>query len=216
MSAGFDASDDFGVAVDGLEDVTLVRRATSATLQLATAWRGKVRRTEAEPSQGAVEQSDAVWYLQLPAGEIAPELGDAIIDSNNRRWTVLEMSTLVQLGRWRCIARDLAVAHSCMSRVDVERAVWDDLGSGPEIVDWVYVVTAMPVRIQHEEISTDEFADPPISSEVFRIVLSETIKLEPNDRFVTEDGVVYRLLSYRQAERIDALPVAIVRREAAA
>ncbi|NOY30808.1 MAG: hypothetical protein GXP28_11760 [Planctomycetes bacterium] len=97
--------------------------------------------------------------------------------------------------------------------MDVERAVWGDLGSGPEIVDWVYAFTALPVKIQPEEIVVDDSLDPPVTKSFFHIHLSESILLEPDDRLVAEDGTVYLLQSYEGAERIDRLPVAKVLRK---
>jgi len=60
----------------------------------------------------------------------------------------------------------------------------------------------------------DTSTNPPTKQLLYEIILSESIALEPDDRFTAEDGASYRLQSLQQAERIDALPIARVVREA--
>jgi hypothetical protein len=212
MVPDLNAETDFAQLVDGLESIELLRRNNADTLAISAARRLETISREANPSDGLVQQADAVWHLQMPTGESAPKIGDVFLDSNAGRWTILERQELSLLGRWRCETRDLSVAFGCQDRVDVERAVWDDLGSGPEIVDWVYAFTALPVKIQPDEIVVDT-SDPPVTKSFFQIIFSQSILLQPDDRFVAEDGTVYLLQSYEGAERIDRLPVAKVLRK---
>jgi len=210
----FKPENDFAQLVDGLEPVTLRRRGTAKSLTIKAAYREQVETQETEPSGGAAEQADAVWHLQLPDEESAPQLGDFVVDQQSNRWTVLEVGQLSRLGRWKCVTRELRIAYGCNDRVDVERAVWEDNGSGPEIVDWKYICTALPVRIQPEEQEiVNASATPPTKRSLYQIILSESITLEPDDRLVAEDGTRYRLQSLQQADRIDVLPIAKVLRE---
>ena len=151
MSVELDPSSEFVQWADGLENVTLRRRDSGETVAITVALRRDVVAQEAEPSGGAALQTDAVWHLQLPAGESPPELGDIVIDTRDHHWTIQQTEELPLLGRWKCPARELRVAFGCVDHVDVQRAVWDDLGSGPEIVGWSYVYTALPVKIQPAE-----------------------------------------------------------------
>lgn len=215
MTIEINATDDFELLVDGLTNVELHRRESNESVSIAAARRVEATVREAVPSGGHARQADAVWHLRMPAGEGPPQLGDVVIDEDDGRWTILETQDLALLGRWRCATRELSVAYGCLDRVDVLRAVWDDLGSGPEIVDWVYALTALPVRIQPVEMALDETVDPPATESRFQIILSESIELEPDDRFVGEDGAIYLLETYERAERIDALPIAHVLRQAA-
>jgi len=213
MAQNLHAENDFAQLVDGLESVDLHRRHSSETVTISAAHRHEAISSEANPSDGLVQQADAIWHLQMPTSESAPKIGDVVLDENQRRWTILETQELSLLGRWRCETRELSIAYGCQDRVDVERAVWGDLGAGPVIVDWVYAFTALPVRIQPEEIVVDDSLDPTVTKSFFQIHLSESILLEPDDRFVAEDGTVYLLQSYEGAERIDRLPVAKVLRK---
>ncbi len=213
MVPDINAGSDFAQLIDGLESVDLRRRHSPETVTINAARRHEAISREANPSDGLVQQADAVWHLQMPVGESAPKIGDVVLDGNEGRWTILERQELSLLGRWRCETRDLSVAYGCQDRVDVERTVWGDLGGGPEIVDWVYAFTALPVKIQPDEIVVDNSLDPPATKSFFQIILSESILLQPDDRFVAEDGTVYLLQSYEGAERIDRLPVAKVLRK---
>ncbi len=210
MSMQLDASDDFAPWIDQLESVTLHRRDSGETVVIAAALRRHAVTKEAEPSGGAVRQADAVWHLQFPTGEAAPGLGDVVVDAREQRWTIQQTEELPLLGRWKCSARELRVAFGCDDRVDVQRAVWDDLGEGPVIVDWSFVYTALPVRIQPEETVVSDTSSLPTSTSRFTIILGEAFPLEPDDRFVAADGAIYRLESLEQTDRIDVLPIARV------
>jgi hypothetical protein len=203
-----DVASDLSVIVDGAEVVTLRRRGSIATITVSAAWRANVRDREAEPSGGAVVQADAQWQLQL-AGSERPQVGDVVIDGAGRHWTVLVVQHLPRLSRWKCEARELRIAYGCGERVDVERPVWSE-GETPEIVGWTYLATALPVRIQPVEFSLDAENNP---QAVFRVIVGEPLDLAAQDRLTAGDGTTYSVRSFEQAERIDALPVAVVRRE---
>ncbi len=210
MSVAFDPSDEFAQWADGLENVTLRRRDSGETVAITVALRRDALAQEAQPSAGAARQTDTVWHLQLPTGESPPELGDVVIDARKYHWTIQQTEELSLLGRWKCAARELRVAFGCADHVDVQRAVWDDLGSGPEIVSWSYVYTALPVKIQPEETLVSDTSITPTSTVRFHIILGEAFPLQPDDRFVAADGAIYRLESIEQADRIDVLPIAKV------
>lgn len=200
-----DIATDFAQVVDGLEEVTLRRRDSNATVSVLAARRQQMRTREAEPSSGTVVEANSEWHLTL-AEDASPQVGDVVLDGAEHRWTILEVEELPLLGRWKCVTRELRIVYGCGERVDIERAVWSD-GETPEIVGYTYVVTALPVRIQPVEVSVD---DEQTGQATFRIILGESLVLEPHDRFVAGDGTIYVLQSYQQAERIDALPVAVV------
>jgi len=213
MVSDINAEGDFTQLVAGLESVELRRRGSSEKVAISLARRLDSITTEANPSDGSAQQADAIWHLQMPSGEAAPKIGDVVVDGLSRRWTILETQEFSLLGRWRCTTRELSIAYGCLDRVDIERAVWGDLGAGPVIVDWIYAFTALPVKIQPEEIVVDDTSSPSVTKSFFQILLSESILLLPDDRFVAEDDTVYLLQSYEGAERIDRLPVAKVLRQ---
>lgn len=205
--------DDYELLVDQLEAVTLRRRGAVEGLHLKSASRQQVTVQEAEPSDGVAIQADAVWHLQLPPDEPAPQVGDVIVDKQKSRWTILESQQLLALGRCKCTTRELRLAFGCHQLVDVQRPIWGDVGSGPEIVDWTEICHALPVNIRLDEMILDTSTTPPSRQLIYEIVLSETVALEPDDRLIDEQGTSYRLQSLTQAERIDRLPIAQAMRE---
>jgi len=210
MSMEWDAQGDLAQIGDGIEAVTLRRRDSNATVSVEAAIRRHEVEQELQASGGAAMRTDIAWHLPLATGEAAPKIGDAVVDSNDQRWTILEVRHLPLLGRWRCEARNLRVAFGCSDRVNVQRAVWEDLGSGPEITGWNYLRTALPVKIQPTSFVVDNAVAPPVGRSHFDLILSEPLSLETGDRFAAEDGTLYVLESYEQADRIDTLPVAKV------
>ena len=70
----------------------------------------------------------------------------------------------------------------------------------------------MPARIQPEQTTIDNTADPPTSTATYRVMLADDTPLDHNHRLVGPDGAIYQILEYTQAERIDTLPIAKVKR----
>ena len=213
MTIKIDFSNDLAQIANQLETVTL-RRADSTqqwTVVGALGRRGATQ--ESEPSGGTVLKDDAVWHLPIEQSGVQPRLGDIVIDQQGNRWTILEAQHLTQLGRWKCTTRELRIAHGCHDLVDVDRPVWGDLGAGPVIVAWTRICSALPVKIQPDKLTMDASTTPPTKHLAYRIVLSESIPLEPDDRLTATEGTSFRVKSVQQANRIDVLPVAQVLRE---
>jgi hypothetical protein len=91
--------------------------------------------------------------------------------------------------------------------------VWDDPGGGPEIVGWQMLRPNVRARVQPISTTVDHEADPPTSVATYRVTLGEQLELDHNHRLIGPDGAIYQVLEFSQAERIDALPMAVVTRE---
>jgi hypothetical protein len=209
MPIDFDPMGDFMTIVDAAESVTLLRRGSSDEVSVATAWRSADRQSEAESAGGYAVQADVVWQFEWPAGTTLPLLGDQIKDASSECYTVLAVNQLQGNTRLRCETRSLRIAHGLDCLVDIEQAVWDE----GAITGWSTFRPAVHARIQPQETTVDETSDPITSTATCRILLDDETPLDHNHRIVAAGGAVYRLLSYAQAERIDALPVAVVRGE---
>ena len=213
MSIELNVTTDMEVLVDGTENITLQRRHSLQKLAITSARRQRQITQEATPSAGAAQQTDCTWHFSLPPGEAAPQLGDVLIDGKDTRWTILEVRELTRLGRWKCQTRNLAVAFVCEDRVDIQRPLWEDLGAGPEIVRWIDIGIALPVKIQPISMVPDNNVAPTTAEQTYRIILSEALDLEPGDRFVGETGETYTLQAYILSERLEVLPIAEVVRD---
>lgn len=207
------AGGDFPAIFDSTSNLTLHRRNNLQSLTLGAARRQSVTVQEQAPSDGAVKQADAVWHFVMPVGEPSPGLGDALVDDTGGRWTIIEIRELPALGRWKCKTRELSVAFGCGDRVDIQRAIWEDNGSGPVFVGWADIVTALPAKIQPVDTKVDSTVVPPATVAKFHITLSESVNMKADDRFLAEDGTIYTLQSYEQSDRIDVLPFAVVLRQ---
>lgn len=213
MPTDWTATGDFSAVVDALEPVTLRRRGSSEEIAIAKAWRYAARTAESEPAGGYVTASDTEWQLEWDAETPLPQVGDRIVDAMGECWTLLAVEQKQGGTRVHLHSRSLRIAHGLDGLVAIEEAVWEDLGAGPEITGWTTWLPTVHARIQPAVTTVDEATDPISSVATYRITLDTDALLDHNHRIVSGDGTVYRLLTFENAERIDALPVATVRRE---
>jgi hypothetical protein len=210
MTLELNAADDFATIVDGGEAITLKRKGSATTIAVAAARRLSSRTSEAEPSGGHVAQADVEWQFPWDGATDPPRLGDAHVDAAGECFTILAVENRPLTGRVRCTTRNLRLVYQLDDRIDVQQAVWDDPGGGPEIVGWNTLRAALPARIQPDRTEFDNTTTPPTATATYRILVGEPLDLPPDARFVDRLGNVYQLLEVTQAERIDALVVARV------
>lgn len=213
MTVEWNTEGDFSAIVDAAEPLVLVRQGTTTELAIAKAWRYSRTVGEVHATGGAARQDDVIWQFEWNPSEPFPSPGDRLIDSDDNHWAVLAVEPTQGNTRLRCTARDMRMAYGLDALVNVEQAVWEDLGGGLEITGWTLYRPSVHARIQPEAVTVDEETSPVSSMETFKVYFEESIPLDHNHRLVAGDGTAYRLLSYTQADRIDVLPVATVRRE---
>jgi hypothetical protein len=211
MSVDLDVADDFDAIIDTAEAITLKRRSSATTIAVPKAWRYSSLSQQAEAGMPGVARSDVVWQFSWAAGVDPPRIGDALIDAANDCWTILSVEERGAKTRLRCNARNLRIVYELVDRIEIQEAIWEDSGSGPEIVGWRTLRAAVPARIQPDRTTVDTTADPPTSTATFRVMLADDTRLDHNHRLVGPDGTMYELLEYTQAERFDTLPVATVK-----
>ena len=213
MAIELNVRDDFATIVDGLEAITLKRRGSADTVAVPKAWRYSSQTEEAEAGISGVVRSDVVWQFAWDESVDQPRIGDSVIDGANECWTILSVDQRGAKSRLRCVTRNLQIVHQLDDRIEIQQAIWEDSGSGPEIVGWTTLRTAVPARIQPERTTIDNAADPPTSTATYRVMLADDIALDHNHRLVGPDGSIYQLVEYTQAERIDTLPIVTVVKE---
>jgi len=210
MAVELNIRDDFSTILDGFEAVTVRRRHSAALVAVPKAWRYSSLTDQAEADVAGVARSDVVWQFAWDDAIDQPCVGDAIIDAANECWTILAIEERGAKTRLLCRTRNLRIVHELVDRIDVQQAIWEDSGSGPEIVGWTTLRTAVPARIQPDQVVVDNAATPPTSTATYRVLLGEPIALDHNHRIVGPDGSVYEMAEYAQAERVDTLPIATV------
>lgn len=204
---------DFDAILDTAEAVTLKRRGTATTVALAKAWRYEALTQEAQAGVAGVARTDVTWQFSWPEAVDLPRIGDAILDAAGECWTILSVEVRGARSRLRCTARNLRIVHELDDRIEIQQAIWDEGESGPEIIGWQTLQTAVPARIQPEQVTVDHSSDAPTSTATYRVLLADDTPLDHHHRLVGSDGTIYQIVAYTQAERADVLPLAIVRKD---
>ena len=204
----FDPSADFAQVADGSESVTVYRRGAtpgSPGVAVAHALRRAVTAREAARSNGRYTASDVTWHL--PCAELgdAPGLGDVIADSQGRRWTILDVQLATQQTRWRCTAREPAIAYGLDDTITILKAAYHKGAGGAAQASWQPWKTGVRARIQPvaTEIATAHAARQATTK--YRIFVAEDVALDHTHRIQGPDGTLYRITRISGAEQLGEL-----------
>jgi hypothetical protein len=216
--ADFRLGDDFAAVADGMETVTLLRRGSGPAVGtvIARALRRAMTAGEATvvnrgdvhkrvPGGGRHTAADVTWHL--PAAELpdAPKLGDVILDAAGRRWTILEVKLATLGSRWRCPARNVAVAYGLDDTVSLLRATSDPANPGE--TTWRLWRTGVRARIQPIDARVSTTEDSPSTRLRFRVFVEDDLDVDHTCRLRGPDGTVYTITGAVGAERIGELQV---------
>ncbi|MCE5301844.1 MAG: hypothetical protein LLF97_01895 [Planctomycetaceae bacterium] len=211
----FNPQEDFSAVVDGFETVTLVRRG-GATRTVVHALRrattiaegvigssSDVRRQV--PSGGRLVAVDLAWHLSIAELPEAPQLGDAIVDGEGQRWTIVEVKRNALVARWRCAARNIAVAFGLDDTISVLKAAYVKNSCGAAEPIWRLWRSGVRARIQ--PIKTSVVADESTRgiAASYRIFVAEELDLDQTCRIRGSDGTLYTVKSASGAERLGEL-----------
>jgi len=201
----FDPRDDFTNVVDGLQPVTLLRPGSFESTSVKHALRRSIRTREAQPADGQYTASDVAWHL--PDSEVSdpPRPGDLIVDSQMRRWTILRVRQATLGGRWRCVARDLALAHGLDQTICIDKATYEKSESGAAQPTWRLWLAGVRARIQPLVQQHEARHERLASACAFRVFVADDLPIDHTCRIRGPQGETYRVLGYRKAQRIDAL-----------
>ena len=205
MAIQFDPTDDFASVIDNMEAATVQRPGSSQTSSTNGALRRAVTTREAQTSQGEYTLSDVVWHL--PADDIVepPRPADIIVDGDGTRWTVLDVSRTTADSRWRCVCRNLVVAHGLDQFVDIERAVYTKDIRGARQASWHLSWTGLAAKIQPVAAQNTDGNQQDVTLGEYRVFLAESIELDHTHRIKGPDGRRYVVKGYNKPDRIDAL-----------
>jgi head-tail adaptor len=204
MTLDFDPADDFAEVADFQRAATLLRPGTSDAWPLVHARRAAVRASEVRASGGRYAESDAVWHLDAAELNGEPTPGDVIVETGEGRWTVLAAQRTAT-GRWRCVCRDLAVAHGLDDYVDIETAVYTKDSAGAETATWHPWRTGVPARVQPVRSTVVASHDRRAAAAELVVYVAERLDIDHTHRIRTPDGAIYRVVGCRKAQWIDAL-----------
>ncbi len=205
MTIEFDAGGDLANVADGLVEVTVTRPGSSDSTQVAHALRRMVKVREIKELDGHFRASDVTWHLPTSEMTSRPRLGDAIVDADGGRWTVLDVRKATADSRWRCVCRNLAVVHGLDQYIDVETATYTKSAGGADVPTWRAWRTGLKAKIQPVESKAGQRHDRRITATRYKVFVAEDLALNHTHRVRGPDGTVYRVTGCRQADRIDRL-----------
>jgi len=214
MPLNFNPDSDFAQVTDGLETVTLWRRGSSRTTVVTGAKRAVATTQSAKTrnrhntwkdiaSDGRYAARDLDWHLPAQQLDDAPRPGDAIVDSDGRRWTILETQRATLQSRWRCATRNLAIVYGLDDTVTILKATYAKGNAGALEATWRPWKTGVRARIQPAatEVRTERQARR--TNRRFRIFLEEDVALDHTHRIKAPDGTIYGIRGTNGADRID-------------
>lgn len=197
--------DDFLNVADNLEPVTLRTPGTTATLDVPEALRRRVSVSEAAAAGGKYSASDVAWHLPAGVVTVQPALGSTITDSAGSTWTVLEVHLETLGSRWRCVARDLAIAGRLDTVITIEKAAVTKSAGGAAEYAWDVYRAGLRARIQPRAAERTVDNDLRTGKTPFAIYVAEQVLVDQTHRVVASDGTVYQVTGYEAADRIDGL-----------
>lgn len=234
MAVTIDMQDDWKVW-DNLERVTveslrvsefdderggLVRRYGPAqTWQVPHAKRRAISQREQAASGGAYTAQDVRWHIPaaLLPQDFAFSPGDAVVDQEDRRWTILEVQENKWKQTWGLTCRDLVLVHGLRDKVNIERheIVYD--GSGVAIQRWPSssddglkggenLYEDLLCRVQETSGSIANERGIRGALRQYEVYVGQPLDITTDDRIFWQ-GRYLDITGWRQSELIDVLPV---------
>lgn len=217
MTVNFDPDGDFAKVIDGLETVTLRRRGSSeatvvthalrraATTREAALHNRYLTRKKEVPSDGRYTASEVSWHLPREQLSDSPRLGDAIIDGDGLRWTILDVQQTALGSRWRCATCNLAVVYGLDDTITILKAHYVKSDGGAAEPIWRPWKTGVRARIQPAatEVGTQHRARRTTTR--YQIFVEEDLALDHNHCIQGPDGTIYKVRATLGAERVGEL-----------
>lgn len=201
------------LSMDGRESVEYqsTRKAGGVTVTLPNAIQYPITTRELAASGGRYTGSDVVWSLRLAElGDVTPKPADTIIDATAAVWTVLDVAVSRFAGFAKATCRNLAVAFGLEDAVDIEVPTVAAGDTGGRANVWAAKYSDLACRMQPD--ATESFDARGKDATARRYLCYVARQIDPRSDAgdwgrVTFEGRYYQITGYRQAERIDELPV---------
>jgi hypothetical protein len=216
MTLNFVPDGDFAEVADGLETVTLRRRGCSEATVVTHALRRAATTREPTlhnryntqkqvPTGGLHTASEVSWHLPTEELGDPPRLGDAIVDGQGRRWTILDVQLTTLRTRWQCAACNLAVVYGLDDTVTILMASYGKGYGGAAEPTWRPWRTGVRARIQPAAADVGSGHQARRTTRRFQIFVEEDVVVDHNHRIQGPDGTIYRVRASLGAERIGEL-----------
>jgi hypothetical protein len=194
MTLTFTPGTDFEDVCDGLEAVTLNRRGSSDDVSVTSALQRNVSTTEIAASDGKYQAGDVRWHLPIAEVATTPKLGDSIVDAAGDYWKILAVRLDTLGRRWRCMTRNLVIAHGLNDTVTIEEATYAK-GTGGAM-ERTYHVWRSGVRARIQEVDTSMETDGGAkrTAKRYQIYLEDDYAVTHNHRIKDRQGNKYKIV----------------------
>lgn len=203
MTFATDIADDFLEVADNLVEVKLRDRCGN-TKAIDHCLRRAVSAREAARSNGRFQTSDTVFHLATSEVPLMPALGSKIIDDQGS-WTVLSVERQTLSSRWRCVARNLAIAHCLTEIFHLEKATFSKNPNGAQVPTWIRVAEKIKGRVQPMGAEREVKHGLRNAPQLVAVFLEENLVISENHRFVDAAGTIYLVKSWEDQEAIETL-----------
>lgn len=173
---------------------------------------------ELTASGGVYTGQDLVWLI--PAvnldGGMIPKPSDVVVDEEGNRWTVLEVALNALKSTYRCMSRNLVLAHELRDIIQIERASisYDSAGAAvkwfpsdpPERRGGTVIYADLSARVQ--PTGGDILDERGIRglTNLYDVIVGQEVYVTNEDRIFWQ-GKYLEIRHYQRAEQIDQLPV---------
>lgn len=183
-----------------------VRKIESASITHAL--RRAVSTREVAASGGVYRAGDTKWHL--PDAEVStsapPRVGGLLIDGDDNEWSILAVDEHTLGNRWRCWCRKNTIADlGTDSQITIKKQVYVKDEGGAAAADLTTWARSVRAKIQVEDTTPETLHHLRLTPRKATIFVQHYMPIDHRFVAVANDGRTYKLLGYRQPERIDGL-----------
>lgn len=210
MSFGVDASANYLTwgNVQAVQ-VTSIANSGDSIFEISVAKRRAPGFTELAPSGGVYTKQDVVWLLpKVLADDVGftPKPGDKVT-AEGVNWTILECPLNTLRSTYRCMTRDLILAYDLRGELSVNRpaatTTTDDAGGRTYTYTQPY--SGIACRFQETSSEPSDERGKRATVKRYTVTVNQRLRLTMEDQIVDENGEVYELTGWDNADRIDQL-----------
>lgn len=171
---------------------------------ISDAWWRDLNDTEKAASRGVYVESERNWFIPQELFASEPDIGDIVVDSESRSYTILSRGAAGGLGTWKARAVNLILAAELRSLITIERPTNVISPEGFRLPNYAAIYTDVPARVQEIDGTRAETFGKAGFPRRFTVYLGQRVSVTIEDR-VLLDGVVYQIRGFSNPDRIDEL-----------
>lgn len=195
--------------LEGQETVTYYDQG-STSASFTTAVRYPITLREAAASNGYYQAGDVVWTIESSqAGSASITPGGVLYDSNSVTYNVLSADKSNVAGFWKLTTRNVRISAQLYDQITIQYVTDTVDAAGGISQSWTNQDVNVHCRVQ--KVGTQDYDARGVkgSATLYEITLpgEYVVMVNGNYNRVKHGNNYYRITNYRNAERIDELPV---------